>query len=302
MEIRHRFYYNMSQKHARILLKCLEKYDLLYETHEFGEGFRFIEYTISENDDLFPVFEKLIRRHKLDVQTGVYFDENDFLNADWFYMSAGEYQYPQPEDRFIEVTYDLTNYCGRCGSGKEQIKPFRLKSDFKQENLDFLGLHWVHDEIFVRKKSKLILEEERISGISFLNPVLHSSGRQIEDLFQVKTNKLPVFGAVVKGLDKRVCAPQKQSRPRRKKKLGAFGISGFRDDLPYCGHTNYLYPRRSPIRFHQKTMVNQPDVIKSREIFGDGVGHHLLLASKRFFNIVQEYELTGLRFTPIELI
>jgi hypothetical protein len=292
----------MSQKHARILVKVLEKYDLLYEIHEFGEGFRFIEYTISENDELFPVFENLIQKHQLYVQTGVYYDDTDFLEADWFTINAGEDQYPQPEDRFIEATYDLTNYCGRCGFGKEQTKPFRLKSDFKQENLDFLGLHWVHDEFFVRKKCKSILDDEGVSDITFLNPVFHSSDLQIQDLFQVKTKMLTESGVVVNGLDKRVCAPHKPERPRQKKKHGAFGIGGFREDLPYCGHTNYLYPRRSPLKFHRKTMENRPDIIRSKELFGDGVGHHLILASKRFFNIVQEYELTGLRFTPIELV
>jgi hypothetical protein len=167
MDIRHRFFYNMSQKRARILKQVLENYGLPYDTHEFGEGFHFIEYTISENDDLYPVFEELIRKHQLDVQTGVYYDDTDFLKSDWFYINAGEYQYPQPEDLYIEATYDLTNYCGRCGFGKEQINPFRLKSNFKQQNEDFLGLHWVHDEFFVRDKTKSILEDEGISGISF---------------------------------------------------------------------------------------------------------------------------------------
>ncbi len=55
------------------------------------------------------------------------------------------------------------------------------------------------------------------------------------------------------------------------------------------------------IKFHRRPFDDKPDIIKRDELFGEGIGHHLILVSKGFFDVVRGHGLTGLSFTPFEL-
>ena len=278
MKILHRIFENVKSKDARTVMRELDRLNLPYEI----DG-KFLDFSTFESDEHFPEIDRLIQKKKLYVQTGVIFDEHDLENADWFYINSSEEQYPQPEGTFIEETYNISNYCARCGFGKRQIAPFRLKSDFKKNNLDFHGLHWVFDELFIRPNAKLVLEEERISGLSYIHPVHHKTNQDIETIYQIRVQTISEPGVITKNLEKRICQSPKYKKRRKKTGYKAFGVNKYRDDLPYCGNANYLYPRRDMIRFNQGMFNDKPDILKTQELFGDGVGGHLILVSQRFF-------------------
>jgi hypothetical protein len=301
MKIRHRFFYNMNNKQARTLQKWLVKFNLPYEIIDYGIVGKFIDFHIHETDEHFDKIEALIHKKKLHVQTGVVFDRQDLDNAEWLYINTSEEQYPQPEGTFIEHTYDVSNYCARCGFGKNQIAPFRLKSDFEKNDLDFHGLHWVHDELFIRPNVKQIFQEESISDLSYLHPLHNKTNQEIETIYQIRMQTSSIPGLITENLMPRICQPSGHQKIRKKTGYKAFGVDKYRDDLPYCGHTNFLYPKRDMIRFKKDLFSYKPDIFQSHELFGDGVGHHLILVSQRFFQIVERHKLKGLVFTPVGL-
>jgi hypothetical protein len=68
-------------------------------------------------------------------------------------------------------------------------------------------------------------------------------------------------------------------------------------------HKKSLFPRRDAIRFDKKIFLNAPDIIYSHERFGAGIiAMRLVLVSRRFYDIVQNKKLKGLKFTPILLM
>jgi len=67
-------------------------------------------------------------------------------------MGAWHHGYPQPEQKFgyKRMTYDLTDYCERCGIGAKQISPFRMKRSPNWGRRSILQMNWVFDEFFVK--------------------------------------------------------------------------------------------------------------------------------------------------------
>ncbi len=233
MEVRHRILeFNSSPKYER-LQKELDKLGAAYKIETLGsigdKEHRSIEFTISESDPLFPVISELIGKYNFYAQVGVYYSQKDIEAAEWVHATVGEYQYPQPEDgfRYLEATYDASDYCARCGMGAVQVRPFRLKCDFKQKSSRFLGLHWVHDEVFVRPEVKAIFEEEQISGIEFSHPVHHKSGENIDSVYQIIAQTIAEAGLVTEGLSTVTCRVNNEESyvegiGRVKNRLGIF--------------------------------------------------------------------------------
>src|SRR6266705_4101017 len=69
--------------------------------------------------------------------------------ADWERMwPAWHWSYPMPnrDYGYLEVTYDLSDYCSSCGLGALQKAPFRLRGEPKWGKAGILQLNWVFDE------------------------------------------------------------------------------------------------------------------------------------------------------------
>ena len=80
------------------------------------------------------------------------FTQPELSAAEWLRISAWHHGYPQPDDDagYLELTYDLSRWCRRCGIGKEQKAPFRMRSEPKWGVHGMLQLIWVYDELFAR--------------------------------------------------------------------------------------------------------------------------------------------------------
>lgn len=61
--------------------------------------------------------------------------------------------YPMPDMDFgyLNLTYDLNNYCETCGIGKKQKDAFRLKNVPPKGKKRIFGVGWVFDELFVER-------------------------------------------------------------------------------------------------------------------------------------------------------
>jgi hypothetical protein len=314
MEIRHRILqYNNSPKYA-ILRKELDSLEISYKDDKLGlpglEDRRAIEFTISEDDPLYPKIAELINQHDLYAQVGLYWSEADIEAAEWVYASAGEYQYPQPENSYREATYDLSDYCPRCGIGMVQARPFRLERDFNQK-ARFLGMYWVN-EIFARPEIPAIFKKEGISGVEFSHPIRHKSGEDIKNVYQMKIQTIAEPGLRTEGLETVTCkanneealfAQASRAQVQQETRPHYSWARHNQRNYPYCGRVKYHHPRREPIRFTRNSLRDLPDIAKSYEYFGSGAGaRRLIFMKRRVVKLVESWQLEGLKFVPIELV
>lgn len=92
--------------------------------------------------------------------------------------------YPQPEQNFSfrEQTYDLSNWCSKCGEGAVQVAPFRVKSTLKWGRNAFLKLNWVEEACFMQ--TSVWSEHLSALGIARL-PVEDTKGKTLDDVIQL---------------------------------------------------------------------------------------------------------------------
>ena len=83
-----------------------------------------------------PHVAKLIEKYGFHVQTGVRFSEQDINEAEWLAADVGAFQYPQPEDTYIEATYRRFRLLSSVQNGRcADRNAFRLKSRLKTEEV-----------------------------------------------------------------------------------------------------------------------------------------------------------------------
>ncbi|GEM_PF-1978984 len=305
MELRHRILEFSGSKEYETLKAELDKLGVRYKVTSFGSigGVEktSIEYFITEDDPHYPLISKLIEKHGIYVQSGLHYSQDDINAAEWLWATAGEYQYPQPADvlGYLQATYDTSKACPVCGIGAIQNRPFRLKRDFTQKRLHFLGLHWVFDEFFVRPEVKKILQENRMGDIEFVQPVLHGTGAPIETVFQMKIKAISGPGLVTEGLFAVTCKLNNEEVVSLKKK--GLHLNVPKDKNIYCGRVRYHFPRTMPLTFRRNSMPWSFDVAKSHEYLGGSV-QRIILVSQRFASLVGQHKLRGLKFTPVKLV
>ncbi len=64
-----------------------------------------------------------------------------------------EHSYPMPDmnNGYKDLTYDLSDYCPKCGIGLKQKDAFRLKNVPAEGKKQVFSLGWINDELFVEK-------------------------------------------------------------------------------------------------------------------------------------------------------
>ena len=247
--------------------------------YEYGEIVSAVD--ISEND---PHWEELSRLLKLDNNTYLSetkFTKEELFGAEWLTVrSQWHYDYPQPEERYTELTYSEENACSNCGMGLVQQDSFRFKRTPKWGRRNFCMTNWVYDEFFVSPKAKELLESSNLQGFSFLN-VLNKSGKEVlADIYQMQ---IPYI--LQEALD-----------------TSSEGIKKI-SNCPLCGKRKFLGNGRGRFTFKKKALLNAPDFVKSTERFGSGlIASRLILISHDAYKFIVENKLdSSLVFEPILL-
>lgn len=294
MRVTHRYLqYDSHLKIIKPVRIILDKFKVSYKYKEDLDcvipTFKYqIEFYLNEDNPNFTALKSEIDKFKIEPQTGTIYEKSDIEKAEWFIVSTGQYQYPQPEDGYLEQTFDLENYCNLCGIGRVQNAPFRLKTEPKQHNNQFWGLYWEYFAVFVRKETKSILEKEKIKGISFSRPVLNKKNIEIDGFYQLHIDTI-----LHKGFD------------NYNTKAITCKLNNEEDcntDLhaKYCGRIKFHHPRIGGYLFN-KTIFNPDfDIAQSNEYFGSGgSANRIQIVSKRFKELIEKNKLKGLSFTPI---
>ena len=227
------------------------------------EGFCDVE--IEENEKNAELV-KLIDKWKLEKFVATVYDKQDYSKSSLFvYVGTRSHGYPQPEDDFgfINLTYKTDDYCKKCGIGKVQKEPFRLKEP-KWGNKMMFELNWIFDEVFVKKELYENLFKKL--GLECWPVILHKKNVVIDNTVQLK---IPVV-KIPLSLEKQ---PYQTCKLCKKKKYDP-QVKGF-----FPGFT--------------KKVPDLP-IFKSSEYFGDG-----LSAINRIFINRQLYtELEKLKTKP----
>lgn len=249
-----------------------------------------IEFYLYEDNPNFLKIRNEIDNFDIKPQIGTIYEKSDIKAAEWFIASTGQYQYPQPEDDFNykKVTFNLDNHCPLCDIGKIQNAPFRLKTEPKQNNNQFWGLHWEYSALFVRQEAKNILERESVKGIRFTNPVLNKKNIPVDGFYQ-----LHIDTTIDKGFD---------SYNTKTITCKINNEENCNTDLnsKCCGRIKFHHPMIGGYLFDKTIFISGFEIVESNEYFGSGrSANKLQIVSKRFKDIVEQNKLKGLFFTPI---
>ncbi len=126
---------------------------------------------------------ELMRSWKAFTYVTTEFTPEEIAGADYCRL-IGEHHngYPQPEDEFIPVTYDTSDYCETCGTGLKQNAPFRVRNNLKWGRNDFLKLFLIPDEFFMpAERWRSLLAPRGVAA----REVVDVKGKPLESVIQL---------------------------------------------------------------------------------------------------------------------
>lgn len=330
-----RFYINENVAKRPEFKADLDSLKISYEYKEIPgigdkEGWKYIRFSISENDPLWPTIHALLKKHGLKAGQRVIYSKQDIETAEWFrvHPDSASLGYPKPDhdNGYMQATYDLSKYCLRCGIG-EQIGPFRLSSEPKSKSKHFLGIEWIPEEIFARVEIQAVFENLGITGVEYLRPVKHRTGEAFESIAQLKVNTVLPPALVVHECELVTCCENNEeddNKPvnrlrslintkelnakRESSQIASYNPADvwskrYPPDYPLCGRIKYHVIYRHQAKFAREAFRGAPDFVKTNEWFGSG-GHagRETLVSQRVARVILENKWRGVRLEPIALV
>ena len=264
MRVIHRI--SIATSDAKELMELLDLYGVPYDA-DYG----LCAFDIGEREEYEQHILELCRKiHAPDLMHTEY-NPAEYKAASWYTLrSMWHWSYPQPEDSFayLDLVYNIK--CRTCRCGKSQKDLFRVRFAPKWGPQKYFAmLYWVEDELFASDKCVEMLKRYQITGFEFLDVLHYKRGEKIPDLNQLKvTNTLPA------------CVDQNGP-----------GIRSI-GHCPQCGSTLILENGR-PLVWDKKAFVGlNQDVYKTTDMFGENVGSHIIIISKRFYSMLQTEKAT----------
>ncbi len=260
MEIVHRIALTASQR---------DQADLADLGFPVGSGF--VGFDVAESDEAWPAVRRWIAvRHPSDFPRTT-FSEAEIAAARWLVMLTDwHHGYPQPHaDSFgyRDVTYDLTEYCPRCGIGFRQKAPFQMTGEPRWGRRAILQLNWVFEEYFVTPA--LWAEVFRPRGVA-CRPVTNRRGTELATVVQLVVEEEVSLAAAA--LPAETCGS--------------------------CGRLRYLPVQRGPL----PPLAAEPacQLVRTREHFGSGASaSRAVITSQELARAVRQADVRGASFDPL---
>ena len=225
---------------------------------------------LGESDQRWLGAQQVLERHKITDFPFTKFSKSEFASASSLCMLASSHRgYPQPEDDFgyLSATYDLSDYCSKCGNGCFQIRPFRLKS-VPVLKRSVMQLNWVFDEFFV--SHEVWSEVFKPFGIECWPVVVHRSGKETDSVVQLK-------------IDERVQLRMKE---------------GDGTDCPSCQRSKRPLELRG---FARAPISMKAHICRSIQGFGSGAqAFNRVVVSPALYREIKKAKLRGVQFYPCE--
>lgn len=235
---------------------------------------------ILESDFRWPTIAAYLDAHGIHAYAETQFTKEELASAPWLRVRSNwHFGYPQPEEGFgyQNITYTRQHSCNKCGSGLEQIAPFRMKTAPKWGRRHFMFLNWVFDELFTDNAGRAALEV--VNGLSF-REVLNKKDVPLSGVHQLTIPHILPPGLI----------PDTQTIRKTY-------------TCPHCGATKHIASGAGRLRFRAESLDGAPDIVKTAECFGDGrLCCRDILVRQSVYRLLTEAKLDGgLVFEPIEL-
>lgn len=143
-------------------------------------------FEIGESDPQWTSARRLAAKFKITESVRTEFDRSEIDASEAICIYASSHRgYPEPSDkgRFLSETFDLSDYCGTCGIGRRQIRPFRIKSTPLLKR-SFMQLNWIFDEYFVARDVWTSVFEP--VGIGSWPVLMHKTGEEVDSIVQLR--------------------------------------------------------------------------------------------------------------------
>jgi hypothetical protein len=143
-------------------------------------------FIVDEDDPTWPVWtEFLAEWHPPDLVC-TEFTQAECAAARYLeFAGSWHHGYPMPDDDFgyREATYDLSSFCRKCGIGKTQNAPFRLRNEPRWGTRHIMGLNWVFEAVFVRPE--VWKDTFQPFGIEAMEVLHHRTGKPLQTVVQL---------------------------------------------------------------------------------------------------------------------
>lgn len=241
------------------------------EGEVFDEPEPMILFRLAEDHPHWPLIQALMLEWgKKGDRVYTEFTQRELDSARWLEMSAWQNGYPQPADdeKFRDVTYDLTACCNDCKLGKIQNAPFRIKGEPKWGRRGIMTLLWIHEEFFVPPAAWETIFKP--FGIT-CRPVANRHGKLLDTVVQLVIEE--EVDMVTDGLDSTACAT--------------------------CGRRKYHGTGRG--RFPPLIQEPKGALARTRQSFGSGWECiRATIISQELHRAIISHKLRGAEFVPVE--
>jgi hypothetical protein len=241
----------------------------------FDVAQEFVGIDIPESAPRWPEVEAWIQRRRPSDVVRTTFTDAEIAAAPWLGLQAEKHQgFPQPRDgefRYLDVTYDTSDYCRSCGIGLRQKAPFQMKGDPNMGRRGVLQMHWVYDEFFAKSAVwEAVFQPFGIASRAVTKP----SGAALEKVVQLVVDEIvPVSG----------------------ERLGP--AEGEPLTCPTCGRDKFRPVVRGPLP--APTRPARGHIAKSDLWFGSGASaYREVLVSQDLAAAMREAGVRGASFVP----
>lgn len=269
MKVIHRFAFRLSPQRREELVSLGVKPEAGVVMP--GGGHPFVAVLVAEEHVNWPRLKAKFDLWQVRGSVSTEFSKVEIRAARWVELEpAWHHGYPQPREHefgYLEATYDLSDHCSECGTGKVQKAPFQMKAEPKWGRRGILQLNWVFDEYFVTPDVWASVFQPHGVGC---RPVLDRKHSALKTVVQLAVEEQVDID--VTGLPSQTC--------------GSCGR------VKYLPHTRGFFPR----------LVKNPKaaMVKTNEVFGDGASaQHAVLVSQDIAQAMTNEKVKGASFKPV---
>ena len=191
MKKEYHYFFNINHNKCEKILEFLSSNNIKYSL--IGDC---ISLRIYDDNLYFTQISELFKHKSVSLQIRCEYSKNELSEAKFLRVWLRRYSgYPQPEaidvkNSYINYTFDITNFCTKCGSGLVQNDSFYLKKSFNIDKIRFGGVYWEYDTFFITIELRDLFIKEKFTGIEFI-PVKNIKTKQIVDnIVQLKINSI----------------------------------------------------------------------------------------------------------------
>lgn len=243
-----------------------------------GMGKYAVVVNIDEADPRWSQIQRVVEDHRTTFSMEwTEFTLSEFNSAAWLEFTADWHNgYPMPsgDAGYRNLTYDLTDYCEKCGVGAKQKAPFRLKGEPRWGTRSIMGINWVFDVVFV--KPEVWHAIFGALGIGCRPVLAHRKETELKTVVQLTVDTI---------LD----APLDMGRH-------AFEVCAYCRRKKYLPFTRGMFPPMTK-------PVEGVHAVWSKEWFGSGASaHHAVLVSQAVYRAIREHRLKSACFGVVRAV